>query len=52
MGGYAGLQSYPEARIEHPRSLPTAGRGPLLDSRQVLLNPAGCLSGRILATSR
>jgi hypothetical protein len=49
MGGYAGLQSYPEARVEHPRSLPTAGRGPLLDSRQVLLNPAACLSGRILA---
>jgi hypothetical protein len=49
MGGYAGLQSYPEARIEHPRSLPTAGRGPLLDSREVLLDPAACLSARILA---
>ncbi len=49
MGGYVGLQSYPEARIRHPRSLPTAGRGPLLDSRQVLLNPAACPSGRILA---
>ena len=49
MGGYTGLQSYPEARIVHPRSLPTAGRGPLLDSREVLLDPATCLSGRILA---
>jgi hypothetical protein len=49
MGGYTGLQSYPEARIEHPRSLPTAGRGPLLDSREVLLNPADCRSASILA---
>jgi hypothetical protein len=49
MGGYTGLQSYPEARIEHPRSLPTAGRGPLLDSREVLLDPATCRSGHVLA---
>jgi hypothetical protein len=48
MGGYTGLQSYPEARIEHPRSLPTGGRRPLLDSRQVLLDPASCRSGQIL----
>ena len=48
MGGYTGLQSYPEARVEHPRSLPTAGRGPLLDSREVLLDPATCQSGHIL----
>jgi hypothetical protein len=49
MGGYTGLQSYPEARIEHPRSLPTGGRRPLLDSREVLLNPVSCRSGHILA---
>ena len=50
MGGYTGLQSYPLAKIIHPRSLPTAGRQPLLDSRMVLLYPAGCRSARILAT--
>jgi hypothetical protein len=48
MGGYTGLQSYPERKIEHPRSLPTAGRGPLLDSRQVLLDPATCESASIV----
>jgi hypothetical protein len=49
MGDYTGLQSYPEARIEHPRSLPTAGRRPLLDSREVLLRPRTCHSANILA---
>ncbi len=49
MGGYTGLQSYPLAKIIHPRSLPTAGRQPLLDSRMVLLYPASCQSARILA---
>jgi hypothetical protein len=49
MGGYTGLQSYPLAKIIHPRSLPTAGRQPLLDSRMVLLYPADCRSARILA---
>jgi hypothetical protein len=50
MGGYTGLQSYPLAKIIHPRSLPTAGRQPLLDSRMVLLYPASCRSARILTT--
>jgi hypothetical protein len=48
MGGYAGLQSYQPYRIAHPRSLPPAGRKPLLDSQQVLLHPATCASASIL----
>jgi hypothetical protein len=50
MGGYAGLQSYQAFRIAHPRSLPPAGRKPLLDSQQVLLHPATCASASILAS--
>jgi hypothetical protein len=49
MGGYTGLQSYSAFRIAHPRSLPTAGKGPLLDSRQVLRYPASCQVNGILA---
>jgi hypothetical protein len=49
MGGYTGLQSYGAFRIAHPRSLPPAGRQPLLDSRQVLLHPASCQAAGILA---
>lgn len=48
MGGYTGLQSYSAFRIAHPRSLPTAGRAPLLDSRQVLLHPGSCRVNGIL----
>ena len=48
MGGYTGLQSYGAYRIAHPRSLPTAGRQPLLDSQQVLLHPASCPAAGIL----
>jgi hypothetical protein len=49
MGGYTGLQSYGAYRIAHPRSLPPAGRQPLLDSNEVLLHPASCQAGAILA---
>jgi len=49
MGGYTGLQSYGAFRIAHPRSLPPAGRQPLLDSRQVLLHPASCRAAGIVA---
>jgi hypothetical protein len=49
MGGYTGLQSYGAFRIAHPRSLPPAGRRPLLDSQQVLLHPASCQAAGILA---
>ena len=48
MGGYAGLQSYRSRRIAHPRSLPPAGRQPLLDSRKVLLHPASCQAAGII----
>jgi hypothetical protein len=48
MGGYAGLQSYNRERTAHPRSLPPAGRQPLIDSYQVLNYPASCQSARIL----
>ncbi len=49
MGGYTGLQSYDLPRIEHPRSLPTAGRRPLLDSRVVLFTPASCRAASVIA---
>ena len=49
MGGYTGLQSYSAFRIAHPRSLPAAGKAPLLDSRQVLRDPASCQANGILA---
>jgi len=48
MGGYTGLQSYSPHRIAHPRSLPTAGRQPLLDSREVLLHPGTCQAASII----
>jgi hypothetical protein len=49
MGGYTGLQSYTGKRIAHPRSLPTAGEQPLLDSRAVLLHPASCQAATIIS---
>jgi hypothetical protein len=48
MGGYTGLQSYSPYRVAHPRSLPTAGKTPLLDSQEVLLHPQSCQSANIL----
>jgi hypothetical protein len=48
LGGYTGLQSYSPYRIAHPRSLPTAGKGPLLDSQEVLLHPQSCQSANVL----
>jgi len=48
MGGYTGLQAYSPFRIAHPRSLPTAGKTPLLDSQAVLLHPQSCQSANIL----
>jgi hypothetical protein len=49
MGGYTGLQSYFYRKIAHPRSLPPAGRQPLLDSREVLLHPASCRAVGVIA---
>jgi hypothetical protein len=48
LGGYTGLQAYPPFRIAHPRSLPTAGKGPLLDSQAVLVHPQTCQAANIL----
>jgi hypothetical protein len=48
MGGYTGLQSYYPRRLKNPRSLPPAGRQPLLDSEQVLSQPASCKSADVL----
>jgi hypothetical protein len=48
LGGYTGLQSYSPYRVAHPRSLPTPGKGPLLDSQEVLLHPQSCQSANIL----
>jgi len=48
LGGYTGLQSYSPFRIAHPRSLPTAGKAPLIDSQEVLLHPQTCQSANIL----
>lgn len=49
MGGYTGLQSYSPRRIAHPRSLPPAGKQPLLDSRTVLLQPNSCQASRVIS---
>jgi hypothetical protein len=48
LGGYTGLQAFTPFRTAHPRSLPTAGKGPLLDSQEVLLHPQSCPSANIL----
>jgi hypothetical protein len=48
LGGYTGLQSYFPRRLRHPRSLPPAGRQPLLDSAHVLSQPVSCRSADIL----
>jgi hypothetical protein len=47
MGGYTGLQSYTPARVANPRSLPTAGKQPLLDSLEVLTHPLSCRTASI-----
>jgi hypothetical protein len=49
LGWYTGLQAYSARRITDPRSLPTAGEQPLLDSREVLVHPQSCQAAAILA---
>jgi hypothetical protein len=39
LGGYDGLQAYPERRVETPRSLPPGGIGEIKDARWLLLHP-------------
>ncbi len=48
LGGYTELQSYPERRIQDPRSLPPAGKEPLVASQWVLQHPDGERTGEIL----
>src|SRR5262249_49465116 len=48
LGGYTGLQAYSSYRIAPPRSLPTAGKGPLLDSQEALQHPQSCQSANIV----
>ena len=39
LGGYDGLQAYPERRVRTPRSLPPGGAREIKDARWMLLNP-------------
>ncbi|MGB3635275.1 MAG: hypothetical protein WA982_14630, partial [Rubrobacteraceae bacterium] len=39
LGGYDGLQAYPERRVRTPRSLPPGGAQEIKDVRWMLLNP-------------
>ncbi|MGB3683022.1 MAG: hypothetical protein WA990_11115 [Rubrobacteraceae bacterium] len=39
LGGYDGLQAYPERRVQTPRSLPPGGIQEIKDARQLLLDP-------------
>ena len=41
LGGYDGLQSYPERRVRAPRSLPPGGAREIKDARWMLLHPQG-----------
>jgi hypothetical protein len=50
MGGYSGLQYYLPKRVRHPRSLPPAGRKPLLESREVLQHPGSCAAAAAIAS--
>ncbi|MDR0342240.1 MAG: hypothetical protein LBI49_03855, partial [Nocardiopsaceae bacterium] len=49
MGGYSGLQYYLPRRVRHPRSLPPAGRRPLLESQEVLQHPGSCAAAAAIA---
>ncbi|MBO0814988.1 MAG: hypothetical protein J2P30_07540, partial [Actinobacteria bacterium] len=48
--GYPGLQYYGRYAGRHPRSLPPAGRKPLLESREILEHPGSCASAEAIAT--
>lgn len=41
LGGYDGLQAYPERRVRTPRSLPPGGTQEIKDARWMLLHPQG-----------
>ncbi|MDR0346373.1 MAG: hypothetical protein LBI49_25295 [Nocardiopsaceae bacterium] len=47
--GYPALQYYGRYAGRHPRSLPPAGRKPLLESREILEDPGSCASAAAIA---
>ncbi len=49
LGGYTGMQSYTEDRIEWARDIPPFGAGPLKDALHALRNPYDERTQRILA---
>jgi hypothetical protein len=48
LGGYDGLQSYPERRVRTPRSLPPGGAQEIEDARWLLLHPQSERAKRIV----
>jgi len=48
LGGYDGLQSYPERRVRTPRSLPPGGAQGIEDARWLLLHPQSERAKRIV----
>ncbi len=48
MGGYSGMQTYSEHRIQRGRDLPPSGAGPLWDALWALRHPDGERTRRIL----
>jgi hypothetical protein len=50
MGNYPGLMYYGAGALIAPRSLPPAGLTPLIDSQEVLENPAGCDAAKAIAS--
>lgn len=48
MGGYDGLQAYPERRVRTPRSLPPAGVREIKDAQWLLLHPRSERARRIV----
>jgi hypothetical protein len=50
MGGYAGLMYYGAGPLTSTRSLPPAGRKPLIESQEVLEHPASCVAARAITS--
>jgi hypothetical protein len=50
MGGYAGLMYYGPGPLTNTRSLPAAGRKPLIESQEVLEHPASCAAARVITS--
>ncbi|HEY5354953.1 MAG TPA: hypothetical protein VIK57_21115 [Streptosporangiaceae bacterium] len=50
MGGYAGLMYYGAGPLTSTRSLPPAGRKPLIEGQEVLERPASCVAARVITS--